>query len=192
DGSKGIIVLPPETEVGKDAIELLELVDEVLDIAVTPDRGYCLSLRGVARETATAYGLPLRDPALLDLPGPNAFGHPVKVSDPAGCDRFTARTVTGLSPEARSPIWLQRRLQKVGMRPISLAVDITNYVMMELGQPLHAYDRAQVQGTIGVRRAEPGEKLTTLDGVERTLDAEDLVITDDRGPIGLAGVMGGA
>ncbi|MFC8987297.1 phenylalanine--tRNA ligase subunit beta [Streptomyces sp. NPDC056956] len=192
DGSKGIIVLPPETEVGKDAIELLELVDEVLDIAVTPDRGYCLSLRGVARETATAYGLPLRDPALLDVPGPNAFGYPVKVSDPVGCDRFTARTVTGLSPEARSPIWLQRRLQKVGMRPISLAVDITNYVMMELGQPLHAYDRAQVQGTIGVRRAEPGEKLTTLDGVERTLDAEDLVITDDRGPIGLAGVMGGA
>ncbi|MGW6294718.1 phenylalanine--tRNA ligase subunit beta [Streptomyces sp. NPDC055058] len=192
DGSKGIIVLPPETEVGKDAIELLELVDEVLDIAVTPDRGYCLSMRGVARETATAYGLPLRDPALLDVPGPNAFGYPVKVSDPAGCDRFTARTVTGLSPEARSPIWLQRRLQKVGMRPISLAVDITNYVMMELGQPLHAYDRAQVQGTIGVRRAEPGERLTTLDGVERTLDAEDLVITDDRGPIGLAGVMGGA
>ncbi|MBD9731082.1 phenylalanine--tRNA ligase subunit beta [Streptomyces sp. H28] len=192
DGSKGIIVLPSETEVGKDAIELLELVDEVLDIAVTPDRGYCLSMRGVARETATAYGLPLRDPALLDVPGPNAFGYPVKVSDPAGCDRFTARTVTGLSPEARSPIWLQRRLQKVGMRPISLAVDITNYVMMELGQPLHAYDRTQVQGTIGVRRAEPGEKLTTLDGVERTLDAEDLVITDDRGPIGLAGVMGGA
>ncbi|QEU84815.1 phenylalanine--tRNA ligase subunit beta [Streptomyces viridosporus] len=192
DGSKGIIVLPPETEIGKDAVELLELVDEVLDIAVTPDRGYCLSMRGVARETAIAYGLPLRDPALLDVPGPNAFGYPVKVSDPVGCDRFTARTVTGLSPEARSPIWLKRRLQKVGMRPISLAVDVTNYVMMELGQPLHAYDRNLVQGTIGVRRAEPGEKLTTLDGVQRTLDPEDLVITDERGPIGLAGVMGGA
>ncbi|MFI8188930.1 phenylalanine--tRNA ligase subunit beta [Streptomyces sp. NPDC085946] len=192
DGTKGIIVLPPETEIGKDAIELLELVDEVLDIAVTPDRGYCLSIRGVARETATAYGLPLRDPALLDVPAPNAFGYPVRVADPIGCDRFTARTVTGLSPEARSPIWLQRRLQKVGMRPISLAVDVTNYVMMELGQPLHAYDRTLVQGAIGVRRAEPGEKLTTLDGVVRTLDAEDLVITDERGPIGLAGVMGGA
>ncbi|WP_338776703.1 phenylalanine--tRNA ligase subunit beta [Streptomyces sp. DG1A-41] len=192
DGTKGIIVLPPETEVGKDAIELLELVDEVLDIAVTPDRGYCLSMRGVARETAIAYGLPLRDPALIDVPGPNAYGYPVRVSAPTGCDRFTARTVTGLSAEARSPIWLQRRLQKVGMRPISLAVDVTNYVMMELGQPLHAYDRGLVQGTIGVRRAEQGEKLTTLDGVERTLDAEDLVITDDRGPIGLAGVMGGA
>ncbi|MEV7342331.1 phenylalanine--tRNA ligase subunit beta [Streptomyces sp. NPDC093544] len=192
DGSGGIIVLPPEVEVGSDAIELLQLVDEVLDIAVTPDRGYALSLRGVAREAAIAYGLPLRDPALLDVPAPNAFGYPVRVSDPFGCDRFTARTVTGLDPEARSPIWLRRRLQKAGMRPISLAVDITNYVMLELGQPLHAYDRTRVQGAIGVRRAEQGEKLTTLDGVKRTLDAEDLVITDDRGPIGLAGVMGGA
>ncbi|MFE9645803.1 phenylalanine--tRNA ligase subunit beta [Streptomyces sp. NPDC006365] len=192
DGSKGIIVLPPQHEVGTDAIELLELVDEVLDIAVTPDRGYCLSLRGVAREAAIAYGVPLRDPALLDVPAPNEFGYPVEVSDPLGCDRFTARTVTGLDPEARSPIWLRRRLQKAGMRPVSLAVDITNYVMLELGQPLHAYDRTRVQGAIGVRRAEPGEKLTTLDGVVRTLDAEDLLITDDRGPIGLAGVMGGA
>ncbi|MFF8537005.1 phenylalanine--tRNA ligase subunit beta [Streptomyces sp. NPDC015532] len=192
DGSGGIIVLSPEAEPGTDAIELLQLVDEVLDIAVTPDRGYALSLRGVARETATAYGLPLRDPALLDVPAPNAFGHPVRVSDPMGCDRFTARTVTGLDPDAQSPIWLRRRLQKAGMRPVSLAVDITNYVMLELGQPLHAYDRSRVQGTIGVRRAEQGEKLTTLDGVKRTLDAGDLVITDDRGPIGLAGVMGGA
>ncbi|MEU1018540.1 phenylalanine--tRNA ligase subunit beta [Streptomyces sp. NPDC005898] len=192
DGSGGIIVLPPEHEVGTDAIELLELVDEVLDIAVTPDRGYALSMRGVARETAIAYGLPLRDPALLDVPAPNSFGHPVKISDPLGCDRFTARTVTGLQPEARSPLWLKRRLQKAGMRPISLAVDVTNYVMLELGQPLHAYDRSRIQGTIGVRRAEQGEKFTTLDGAQRVLDAEDLVITDDRGPIGLAGVMGGA
>ncbi|MGX1473262.1 UNVERIFIED_CONTAM: phenylalanyl-tRNA synthetase beta chain [Streptomyces canus] len=192
DGSHGIIVLPPETEVGKDAIELLELVDEVLDIAVTANRGDCLSIRGVAREAAIAYGLPLRDPALLDVPGPNAYGYPVQVSDPLGCDRFTARTVTGLSPEARSPLWLQRRLQKVGMRPISLAVDVTNYVMMELGQPLHAYDRTLVRGTIGVRRAEEGEQIVTLDGTTRKLHAEDLVITDERGPIGLAGVMGGA
>ncbi|SCF70302.1 phenylalanine--tRNA ligase subunit beta [Streptomyces sp. Ncost-T10-10d] len=192
DGSGGIIVLPPEHEVGIDAIELLELVDEVLDIAVTPDRGYCLSMRGVARETAIAYGLPLRDPALLDVPAPNSYGYVVKVADPIGCDRFTARTVVGLEPEARSPIWLQRRLQKAGMRPISLAVDVTNYVMLELGQPLHAYDRSRLDGPIGVRRAEPGEKLTTLDGVQRVLDPADLVITDNRGPIGLAGVMGGA
>lgn len=192
DGSGGIIVLPPEHEVGTDAIELLQLVDEVLDIAVTANRGDCLSLRGVAREAAIAYGLPLRDPALLDVPAPNANGYPVRISEPAGCDRFTARIVTGLNPEARSPIWLRRRLQKAGMRPISLAVDITNYVMLELGQPLHAYDRSLVEGAIGVRRAEQGEKFTTLDGAKRVLDAEDLVITDDRGPIGLAGVMGGA
>ncbi|MET7932760.1 phenylalanine--tRNA ligase subunit beta [Streptomyces sp. NPDC005322] len=192
DDHDGIIVLPPEYEPGTDAIELLELVDEVLDIAVTPDRGYCLSMRGIARETAIAYELPLRDPALIDVPAPNSHGYPVKVADPTGCDRFTARTVTGLDPEAHSPIWLRRRLQKAGMRPVSLAVDITNYVMLELGQPLHAYDRTRVNGAIGVRRAEPGEKLTTLDGTQRVLDAEDLVITDESGPIGLAGVMGGA
>lgn len=192
DDHDGIIVLPPEYEPGTDAVELLELVDEVLDIAVTPDRGYCLSLRGIARETATAYGLPLRDPALLDTPPPNEHGPRVEVADVGGCDRFTARVVTGLRTDARSPIWLQRRLQKSGMRPISLAVDVTNYVMLELGQPLHAYDRARIDGPIGVRRAAPGEKLVTLDGVERELDTEDLVITDSRGPIGLAGVMGGA
>ncbi|MFI8827158.1 phenylalanine--tRNA ligase subunit beta [Streptomyces sp. NPDC053431] len=192
DGTHGIIVLPPEHEVGTDATVLLELYDEVLDIAVTPDRGYCLSMRGVARETAIAYGLPLRDPALLDVPAPNAYGYPVQIADPIGCDRFTARTVTGLDPEAHSPIWLKRRLQKAGMRPISLAVDITNYVMLELGQPLHAYDRNRVDGPIGVRRAEPGEKITTLDGTVRVLDAADLLITDNSGPIGLAGVMGGA
>ncbi|QMU76354.1 phenylalanine--tRNA ligase subunit beta [Streptacidiphilus sp. PB12-B1b] len=192
DEHDGIIVLPPEFEPGTDAVELLELVDEVLDIAVTADRGYCLSVRGVAREAAIAYGLALRDPALLDTPAPNAYGPLVKVLDPAGCDRFTARTVVGLEPEALSPIWLQRRIQKAGMRPISLTVDITNYVMLELGQPLHAYDCSRIDGPIIVRRAEAGEKLTTLDGVQRTLDPEDLLICDNSGPIGLAGVMGGA
>ena len=192
DEHDGIIVLPPEFEPGTDAIELLQLVDEVLDIAVTADRGYCLSVRGVAREAAIAYGLPLSDPALLDTPAPNSFGPAVAVLDPAGCDSFTARAVTGLDPEARSPIWLQRRIQKAGMRPISLTVDITNYVMLEIGQPLHAYDRSRINGPISVRRARFGEKLTTLDGAQRTLDAEDLLICDDSGPIGLAGVMGGA
>ncbi len=191
-GGKGIIVLPPECEVGADAVELLELRDEVLDIAVTPDRGYCLSLRGLAREAAVAYGLPLRDPALIDVPVGNAHGHPVHVEDPAGCDHFVARTVTNVDPAAVSPIWLQRRLHKAGMRTVSLAVDITNYVMLEIGQPLHAYDRARVTGPIGVRRAQAGEKLTTLDGTVRALDPGDLLITDDSGPIGLAGVMGGA
>lgn len=192
DDHDGIIVLPPGTEVGADAIDLLGLVDEVLDIAVTPDRGYCLSMRGVAREAAIAYGILLRDPALIDVPVPNEFGYPVAVDDADGCRRFVARTVIGIEPDAPSPLWLQRRVQMAGMRPISLAVDITNYVMLEIGQPLHAYDRTALRGTIGVRRAKVGEKLTTLDGVVRVLDAEDLLITDDSGPIGLAGVMGGA
>ncbi len=189
DGSGGIIVLPPEVEVATDAIELLQLVDEVLDIAVTPDRGYALSMRGVAREAAIAYGLPLLDPALLDVPAPNAFGYPVRVSDPMGCDRFTA-TVTGLDPETLSPIWLRRRLQKAGHAP-DLARRRHHQLRDAGARPApHAYDRTRVQGAIGVRRAEQGEKLTTLYGVTRTLDAEDLVITDDRGPIGLVGRHG--
>ncbi|GCD93844.1 phenylalanine--tRNA ligase subunit beta [Embleya hyalina] len=191
DDHDGIIVLPIEAQIGADAIELLGLVDEVLDIAVTPDRGYCLSMRGVAREAAIAYGQPLRDPALLDVPDANGYGYPVRVEDPAGCDRFVARTVVGVDPDAPSPLWVQRRVQMSGMRPISLVVDVTNYVMLELGQPLHAYDRARLQGPIVVRRAQAGEKLTTLDDAERTLDPEDLLICDNRGPIGLAGVMGG-
>ncbi|MDH6575814.1 phenylalanine--tRNA ligase subunit beta [Kitasatospora sp. MAP5-34] len=192
DDHNGIIVLESHHEPGTDAIELLQLVDEVLDIAVTPDRGYCLSMRGVAREAAAAYGLPLADPALLDVPPANSYGYPVKVADPVGCDRFVARTVTGVNPAAQSPIWLQRRLQKSGIRPISLTVDITNYVMLEVGQPLHAYDRNRVDGPIQVRRAQDGETITTLDGVQRKLAAEDLVICDNTGPIGIAGVMGGA
>jgi phenylalanyl-tRNA synthetase beta chain len=192
DDHDGIIVLPAEYLPGTDAIELLELVDEVLDIAVTADRGYCLSVRGVAREAAIAYNLPLSDPALLDVPPANAYGPLVKVEDQAGCDRFVARSVVGVEPTALSPLWLQRRIQKAGMRPISLAVDITNYVMLELGQPLHAYDRSRIDGAITVRRARAGEKLRTLDGVERSLDVEDLLICDNSGPIGLAGVMGGA
>ena len=123
---------------------------------------------------------------------PTGDGYPVRVDDPAGCPVFAARTVTGFDPSRPTPDWMARRIEQAGMRSISLAVDVTNYVMLELGQPIHGYDRALLQGAIVVRRAEAGEKLTTLDGVVRTLDADDLLITDDRGPIGLAGVMGGA
>ena len=187
----GILVLGPTEGVpGDDAATVLDLRDDVFDIAVTPDRGYALSVRGVAREVATAYGLPLRDPA--DLPVTVAGdGYPVRVEDADRCPVFAARTVTGLDPRAASPRWLQRRVQLAGMRPISLAVDITNFVMFELGQPIHGYDLAALTGPITVRRAQPGEKLTTLDGAVRDLDADDLLITDDSGPIGLAGVMGG-
>lgn len=192
EGHDGILVLPADAAVGADAVELLGVRDEVLDIAVTPDRGYALSLRGVARETATAFDLPFRDPAEVPVPTDDGQGHPVRIEDPAGCPRLVARTVTGLDPKAPSPLWLQRRLQLCGVRSISLVVDVTNYVMLELGQPLHAYDATTLRGALTVRRAEPGEKLQTLDGGVRALTAGDLLITDDSGPIGLAGVMGGA
>ncbi|GAA1586733.1 phenylalanine--tRNA ligase subunit beta [Kribbella sancticallisti] len=193
DGTHGIVVLQPgEAEPGDDAIELLGLRDDVLDIAVTPDRGYCLSIRGVARETATAYGVELEDPAALTLTGSGSGGYPVRVEDADGCSVFVTRTVTGVDPKAPSPRWLQQRLVMAGMRPISIGVDVTNYVMLELGQPIHGYDKARLSGEIVVRRATAGEKLMTLDDQTRELDAEDLLITDDSGPIGIAGVMGGA
>jgi phenylalanyl-tRNA synthetase beta chain len=192
DDHAGILVLEPdEGKPGEDAHTLLRLRDDVLDIAVTPDRGYCLSIRGVAREAATAYGVVFHDPADIDEPALDG-GWPVRLDDPVGCDRFVALTVTGFDPLAPSPRWLQRRVQLGGMRPISLAVDVTNYVMLELGQPIHAYDRATLSGPIVVRRAHAGERLRTLDGTLRELDPDDLLITDDSGPIGLAGVMGGA
>jgi phenylalanyl-tRNA synthetase beta chain len=194
DDHAGILVLAPDSaKVGDDALDVLGLRDAVLEIAVTPDRGYCLALRGLAREAGTALGVVFRDVAdSVTLPPPDGAAYDIRVDDPAGCDRFSARVVTGLDPAAASPDWLARRLRQAGMRPISLAVDVTNYVMLETGQPLHAFDRAAVTGPIVVRRARAGERLVTLDGRDRPLHPEDLLVTDDSGPIGLAGVMGGA
>ncbi len=191
DDHTGIMVLPPGTPIGADVVELLGLRDDVLELEITPDRGYALSIRGVAREAATAYGVPFRDPADVDLPADSGESYPASIADPTACDRLVLRTVTGLDPQAPSPLWMRVRLARAGMRPVSLAVDVTNYVMLELGQPLHAYDRARLQGPIGVRRAREGETMETLDHVSRSLDPDDILITDDSGPIGLAGTMGG-
>lgn len=188
----GIIVLPADAgKPGDDAFDLLHLRDEVIEFEINPDRAYALSLRGVAREASLEYAAPYRDPALRDTPAPNADGYPVVVDDPDGCPVFVTRTVTGFDPSASTPGWMSRRLFLAGMRPISLAVDVTNYVMLELGQPIHGYDLDKLSGPIRVRRATEGERLRTLDGVDRTLSSQDLLITDDSGPIGLAGVMGG-
>jgi len=189
----GIIVLPPETgEPGDDAFAVLPLRDDVIEFEINPDRAYALSLRGVAREAALGFDRPFTDPAQRDTPAANDTGYPVRVEDETGCPVFVTRTVTGFDPTAPTPRWLARRVQLAGMRPISLAVDVTNYVMLELGNPIHGYDGDKLAGPVVVRRATAGEKLTTLDGVVRTLSEEDLLITDDSGPIGLAGVMGGA
>ncbi len=193
DDHTGIMVLDPaEGAPGDDAADVLHLRDDVIEFEINPDRAYALSVRGVAREAATTYGVEFRDPATTLPAAKPGDGYPLKVEDAEACDQFVALELEGFDATAPSPRWLARRVQLAGMRPISLAVDVTNYVMLELGQPIHGYDKTSLQGPIVVRRARAGEKLTTLDGVGRTLDPEDLLITDDRGPIGLAGVMGGA
>jgi len=192
DDHSGIVVLDePGLSPGADAAPVLHLRDEVLDIAVTPDRGYCLSVRGIARESAQALGVAFTDPVNRVVPAETVNGHPVELQS-AACPLFVALTVSGIDPGRPSPRWLARRVQLAGMRSISLAVDITNYVMLETGQPIHAYDSELLDGAIIVRKAAEGEKLTTLDDVVRPLHPDDLLITDGSGPIGLAGVMGGA
>jgi phenylalanyl-tRNA synthetase beta chain len=192
DDHEGILVLPPDAgEPGEDARPALGLDEEVIEFEINPDRAYALSLRGVAREAALGFGAPYVDPALRDVPAANDEGHPVVVEDAVGCPVFVARTVTGFDPTAPTPDWLATRVRLAGMRPISLAVDVTNYVMLELGRPIHGYDGDRLRGPLVVRRARAGERLTTLDGTDRALSTEDLVVTDDSGVIGLGGVMGG-
>jgi phenylalanyl-tRNA synthetase beta chain len=192
DDHTGILVLnEPHLEPGSDAASVLHLREDVLDIAVTPDRGYCLSIRGIARESAQAADVTFTDPVDRVIPAESTDGYPVELQSDA-CPLFVALTVTGIDPTRPSPRWLARRVQLAGMRSISLAVDITNYVMLETGQPIHAYDAELLDGAIVVRKAAEGEKLTTLDDVVRPLHPADLLITDASGPIGLAGVMGGA
>jgi phenylalanyl-tRNA synthetase beta chain len=204
----GIIVLPPDAPLGADFVAYAGLRDEVFEIAVTPDRGYAVSVRGIARELASAFRVPFTDPASAgpapedpQQPGADAGGgdigeagpevYPARIDDPSGCDRFVLREVRGFSPAAHPPLWMRVRLARCGVRSVSLAVDVTNYLMLELGQPLHAFDRSKLTGEIAVRRARPGETLETLDHVVRTLDPDDILITDAAGPISLAGTMGG-
>ncbi len=194
DDHEGIIVLPADAgKPGDDARPVIGLDEEIIEFEINPDRAYALSIRGIAREVlisvsgASGY----RDPALRDTPAANADGYPVGIDDPDGCPVFVARTVRGFDPSAPTPAFIAKRLTAAGMRPISLAVDITNYVMLETGRPIHGYDGDKLRGDIVVRRATPGERLVTLDGVTRELSTEDLVVTDDSGVIGLGGVMGG-
>ncbi len=186
---------------GADAIPILGLDRETVEVNVTPDRGYCFSIRGIAREYGHATGAAYTDPVIaLAAAAPPAHhdGYAVRLADDAplrgrpGCDRYVARLVPGIDATAPTPAWMRARLTEAGMRPISLPVDVTNYVMLGLGQPLHAFDRATLGDEIVVRRARAGERMTTLDGVDRALSAEDLLITDSgEVPIAIAGVMGG-
>ncbi|WP_194422044.1 phenylalanine--tRNA ligase subunit beta [Microbacterium abyssi] len=200
DEHDGILVLSTlgiDAPVGTDAIALLGLDDEAVEINVTPDRGYAFSIRGVAREYAHATGADFRDPAEHEwsevAPG---TGFPLAVDaaplreNPA-VQEFVVRVVRDVDPSRPTPPWMAARLSLAGIRSLGILIDITNYVMLELGNPIHGYDLDRLSGGITVRRAQPGEKMTTLDGQERKLHVEDLLITDESGPIGLAGVMGG-
>jgi len=190
----GILVLPPGTaEPGAGGVEVLELDDVVFDLAITPDRGYCMSVRGLAREVACAYDLDFIDPASRDVVpalAREAEAWPLTVQPDTGVRRFALRPVTGIDPAAVSPWWLQRRLLLSGIRAISPAVDVTNYVMLELGHPMHAHDLNRITGGFDVRFARPGETVETLDDVERRLDPADVLIVDEVATAAIGGVMG--
>lgn len=197
DDHDGIIRLKSlglDVSQGTDAIVLLQLVEDVIDISVLPDRGYAMSIRGIAREISAVTSWSWIDPVTRIESGivsnPATVG--VLIHDNEAADRIVIRTIENYQPDTPSPFWMQRRIQLCGMRPISLAVDVTNYVMLELGQPLHAFDADRLTGAIQVRSADKDLLLVTLDDVERNLASDDIVIADDSGPIGLAGTMGGA
>ena len=181
--------------IGEDAIEGLMISDVIFDVAVNPDRGYALSIRGIAREVAAALDLPFTDPvdALRTLTfAETGKGVSAKIADPSTASVFYLRTLSNFDPRATTPIWMRRRIEKMGMRSISLVVDITNYVMLELGQPLHAFDKSKIKGGLTIKRAGKAQPFTTLDGQVRQLDPDDLMVCDDAQPLALAGTMGGA
>ncbi len=192
----GILVLPSgAADPGADAAAVLGLDDVVFHLAITPDRGYCMSVRGLARDIACAYDLTFVDPAggeaVAPLPA-RGEAWPLSVQAETGVRRFALRPVTGIDPTAVSPWWLRRRLLLCGIRATSPAVDVTNYVMLELGHPMHAHDRDRITGGLGVRFARSGETVLTLDGVERQLNAADVLIVDDAATAAIGGVMGAA
>ncbi|MDJ0939057.1 MAG: phenylalanine--tRNA ligase subunit beta [Woeseiaceae bacterium] len=191
DESDGIIALPADAPVGTELAEYLSLPDAVFDLDLTPNRGDCFCVLGIARDVSALTGAPLKsaevdavDKAIDDVVA-------VELPEPAGCPIFAGRVIRGIDPKARSPLWMVERLRRAGLREISPVVDVTNYVMLELGQPLHGYDAAKIQGAIRPRLAKSGEEVTLLDERHLELNEDTLVITDDSGVLGLAGIMGG-
>ena len=191
DESDGIMELPADAPLGAVLVDFLNLPDAVIDVDLTPNRGDCFSVLGLARDIAALTGAELKNARLDPVEATIEDVHPVELVEPEACPRFAGRLVRGIDPAAKSPTWMVERLRRAGLRGISPVVDITNYVMLELGQPLHAYDAALLQGPIRPRLAKPGETLTLLDEKQVELNDDTVIITDDSGPIGIAGMMGG-
>ncbi len=191
DGHDGILELPGELTPGRDLREALGLDDTIIELNLTPNRGDALSLAGVAREVAAISGAELSLPSMAPVPATIADRFEVRLSAAEACPRFAGRVIRGIHPGASSPLWMVERLRRAGLRAISPVVDVTNYVMLELGQPMHGYDLRRLNSRIEVRYARQGEKLQLLDGRAVTLDADVLVIADASSAVGIAGVMGG-
>jgi phenylalanyl-tRNA synthetase beta chain len=191
DEADGIIELPEDAPLGEGLTEYLKLPDAVIDFDLTPNRGDCFSVLGIAREVAALCGAELKAAMFASVPATIEDTHTVEVEFPEGCPSFAGRVIRNIDPSAKSPVWMAEKLRRSGLRAIHPVVDVTNYVMLELGQPLHAYDLSLVNGPIRPRLGKPGEKVTLLDEKEVALNEQTLVISDDSGAIGMAGIMGG-
>ncbi len=191
DSSNGILELPADAPVGQPLREYLGLDDTVLELSVTANRGDAMSIIGVAREVAALSGLPLAGPRASQVPAAVKDTFPVRLEAPSGCPKFVGRVVRGIDNRAVTPTWMRERLRRCGVRSISPIVDVTNYVMLELGQPMHSYDLGKLRGEIVVRLGNADEQVTLLDGNTVTTGTDVLLITDREGPVGIAGVMGG-
>ena len=195
DDHSGIMTFAEgEAALGSDAVSALQIFDTIFDVSINPDRGYALSIRGISREIAIALNLKYTDPidALRSLEfEKSGEGIKGKILDDSAASIFYLRTLSNIDASSKTPMWMRTRLEKMGMRSISLVVDITNYVMLELGQPLHAFDAAKIKGGLSIKRAGIVQPFTTLDGQERQLDPDDLMVWDDAAPLALAGTMGG-
>ena len=187
----GLMALPSDAPVGTDIRDYLQLDDRIIEVDLTPNRGDCLGMVGIAREVALLNDCELTPPAIAPVVAQVEDRFPVTVTEPAACPRYLGRVIRDIDPAAVTPPWMQERLRRGGIRPLGPVIDVTNYVLLELGQPMHGFDLARLQDGIEVRFARPGERLMLLDGREVALDTDSLVIADAGGPLALAGVMGG-
>jgi phenylalanyl-tRNA synthetase beta chain len=192
ESSDGLMALPADSVPGCDVREYLDLDDQVIEIDLTPNRGDCLSMAGISREVGALNRCEVQFVATNPVQPTLNASFPVTLSAPADCPRYVGRIMRHIDMAAATPLWMQERLRRGGLRPVNAVVDVTNYVMLELGQPMHAFDFAKLSGGINVRRAKPGETLVLLNGAKTELHEDTLLIADAQGPLALAGIMGGA